>query len=735
MFGPRFPIYHQLDSRDCGPACLRMVAAYHGRHVSLEYLREQLGLARQGVTLYDLSQVAEQLGFRTLPAEVALDTLQHRVPLPCIAYLDQEHFVVVYAARRGYLHVADPHRGRVRYAAAEFEAKWQLPGQPGQGIVLLLEPTPQLTANPDEAPGAVPSATLNVGYLLSYVRPYRRLVGQLLLGLVVGSLLALAFPFLTQSIIDIGISTRSLRFLYAVCGAQLMLFAGRTVIELLRGRILLLLGSRVSIALLSDYLARLMRLPMSFFEAKNVGDNVQRIVDHHRIELFLTTTLVDAGFAVLNLLVFGGVLLLYSGSIFGVFAACTGLGAGWALLWLGRRQRLDHRRFQQQATNQNVLLELIGSMPEIKLTGSEHEKRWRWEEMQAKTYRLGLQSLQLDQTIQSGILFFNELKNILITLLAGYQVIEGRLTLGMMLSVTYLAGQLNNPVLQLLQFLKTWQDARLSLARFDEVYQKPPEDAGATLLAPATGAGPAAIELRDVHFHYGGPAAPPVLRGLDLTIAPGQVTAIVGLSGSGKTTLLKLLLKFYEPTAGSIVVGGTPLGQLDARAWRQRCGVVMQEGHIFADTLGRNVAVGQGPPDPERLRQACRVANLAEFINELPLGFDTPVGGTGAGLSQGQKQRLLIARAAYRDPELLLFDEATNALDATNERAILDNLQAFFAGRTVVVVAHRLSTVQHADQIVVLEQGRVRERGTHTELLALRGAYFNLVRNQLALSA
>ncbi len=755
MFGPRFPVYHQLDSRDCGPACLRMVAAHYGRPVALEYLREQLGLARQGVTLHALGEVAGQLGFDTLPAEVSLETLQRQVPLPCIAFLDQEHFVVVYGARRGHLLVADPHQGRVRYPAAEFAARWLPPGGlAGQGVVLLLEPTPQLTAAPPAGaalPGAEIPATVNLRYLLGYVRPYRRQLALVLLGMVLSSALGLALPFLTQSIIDVGIRTRSLRFLVAVGGAQLMLFAGRTVLELLRARALLLLGSRVSLGLLGSYLARLMRLPMPFFEAKNVGDNVQRIVDHHRIELFLTTALVDAGLAVLNLLVFGGALLVYSWSVFGVFALCTALGAGWAALWLGRRQRLDHQRFQQQAANQNVLLELIGSMPEIKLTGSEHAKRQHWESLQTQTYALSLRSLRLDQTIQSGLLFFNELKNILITLLAGYQVLEGQLTLGMMLSVTYLAGQLNNPVVQLLQFGKAWQDARLSLARFDEVYQKPPEDATPdpaddpeaaadsaaappTLLSPASS--PALdIELRDVHFHYGGPAAPPVLRGLSLRIPAGKVTAIVGLSGSGKTTLLKLLLKFYAPTAGTIAVGGTPLGQLGARAWRRRCGVVMQEGHVFADTLGGNIAVGQGPPEAARLRQACYVANLTEFVNELPLGFDTPLGGTGAGLSQGQKQRLLIARAAYRQPELLLFDEATNALDATNERAILDNLQAFFAGRTVVVVAHRLSTVQHADQIVVLEQGRVRECGTHAALLAQRGAYFNLVRNQLALAA
>ena len=732
MFGFSFPLYYQLDSRDCGPACLRMVAAHYGRRVSLEYLRELLALSRQGVTLNDLGRGAEQLGFQTLPAEVTLATLQQRVPLPCIAYLDQAHFVVVYAARHGRLYVADPQRGRLRYSATAFQERWQLPGPAGQGIVLLLEPTPQLTEARQEA-----SADPEIGfsYLLGYVRPYRRLVAQLLLGLVVGSLLALVFPFLTQSIIDVGIRTRSVQFIYLVCLAQLLLFLGRTAIELLRARILLLIGSRVSITLLSDYLVKLMKLPMAFFEARNVGDNMQRIVDHHRIELFLTTTLVDTAFSVFSLVVFGAVLLLYSGPIFGVFLVCTTLGVGWALLFLGRRQRLDHRRFAQHGQNQQTLVELIESMPEIKLTGSEQEKRWQWEELQANTYRLNLQTLALDQIIQGGILFFNELKNILITLLAGLQVLDGRLTLGMMLAISFITGQLNNPVVQLLQFLKTAQDARLSLARFEEVYRKPNEDRDDTGQLPLVLPAGQAIRLQNVSFRYGGPDAPLVLQDVSLTIPAGKVTAIVGLSGSGKTTLLKLLLKFYAPSAGAIRVGDTPLAGIGAQQWRQHFGVVMQEGHIFADTIARNIAVGQGPVDEERLRQAGRIANIEEFVAELPLGYHTPVGGTGAGLSQGQKQRLLIARAAYRNPDFIIFDEATNALDATNERTIMDNLTAFFAGKTVVIVAHRLSTVQHADQIVLLEQSRIREIGTHAELLANRGAYYNLVRNQLALGA
>lgn len=707
-----------------------MVAAHYGRRVSLDYLRELLALSRQGVTLSDLNRGAEQLGFQTLPAEITLATLQQRVPLPCIAYLDQAHFVVVYAARRGRLYVADPQRGRLRYSATAFQERWQLPGPAGQGIVLLLEPTPQLTEAQQEAST---DPEIGFSYLLHYVRPYRRLVAQLLLGLVVASLLALVFPFLTQSIIDVGIRTRNVQFIYLVCLAQLLLFLGRTAIELLRARILLLIGSRVSITLLSDYLVKLMKLPMAFFEAKNVGDNMQRIVDHHRIELFLTTTFVDTAFSVFSLVVFGAVLLLYSGPIFGVFLVCTALGVGWALLFLGRRQWLDHRRFAQHGQNQQTLVELIESMPEIKLTGSQQEKRWQWEELQAQTYRLNLQTLALDQTIQGGILFFNELKNILITLLAGLQVLDGRLTLGMMLAISFITGQLNNPVVQLLQFLKTAQDARLSLARFDEVYRKPNEDPDEPDQPPLVLMAGQSVHLQNVSFRYGGADAPLVLQDISLTIPAGRVTAIVGLSGSGKTTLLKLLLKFYAPSAGAIRVGDMPLASIGAQQWRQHFGVVMQEGHIFADTIARNIAVGQGPVDEERLRHASRIANIEEFVAELPLGYHTPVGGTGAGLSQGQKQRLLIARAAYRRPDFLIFDEATNALDASNERTIMDNLTAFFAGKTVVIVAHRLSTVQHADQIVLLEKSRIREIGTHQELLARRGAYYELVRSQLAL--
>jgi ATP-binding cassette subfamily B protein len=704
-----------------------MIAAYYGQHFSLEYLRELTAISKQGVTLSAITEAAETIGFRTLPAELPLEALQKKVPLPCIVHWDHGHFVVLYETKKEKLYVADPDLGRVIYTPTEFLAKWQLPQAVGSGVVLLLEPTPKLFETAAQAEDEV-----GFSYLLAYARPYKKLIFQLFLGLGVGSLLSLIFPFLTQSIVDVGIHTQNIHFVYLICLAQLMLFLGRTAIELIRARILLLIGSRVSISLLSDYLIKMMKLPMLFFESKNVGDNMQRIVDHQRIETFLTSSLINTIFSLFNLVIFGLVLLLYSGSIFLVFLVSTCLGVVWTKLFLDQRQRMDHQRFQQYAQNQSTLVEIINSMPEIKLTGSEKEKRWKWEELQAKTYHVNIKTLYLDQYIQGGILFFNELKNIIITIMAGMQVINGQLTLGMMLSITYITGQLSNPVLQLLEFLKNAQDAKLSLARFNEVHQKPNEDSEEVIkrkLLPST----RDLQLDTISFRYGGTDAPFVLQNLSLTIPEGKVTAIVGTSGSGKTTLLKLLLKFYKPASGEIKVGHTNLEQISASQWRKRFGVVMQEGYIFSDTIAQNIAVGTGPIDFEKLRYASRIANIEPFIDELPLGYHTPIGGEGAGLSQGQKQRILIARAAYRNPEYILFDEATNALDASNERIIMENLNTFFKGKTVIVVAHRLSTVQHADQIVVIEKGQIKEIGTHQELIARQGSYYELIRNQLAL--
>jgi ATP-binding cassette subfamily B protein len=568
--------------------------------------------------------------------------------------------------------------------------------------------------------------------LFSYIRPYRRFIVQLFVGLLVGSILQLIFPFLTQSIVDKGINARNLDFVYLVLIAQLMLFVSQTSVEFIRSWIFLHISTRVNISLISDFLIKLLKLPIGFFDSKMIGDIMQRIGDHGRIENFLTSASLNILFSMINLVIFGVVLAIYDMTIFLVFFLASLFYVAWVVVFMKKRRELDFKRFAQLSDNQSNLIQLITGIQEIKLNNCEKQKRWGWERIQAKLFRVNVKSLSLGQYQQSGALFINQLKNIFISFYAAKGVIDGDMTLGMMMAVQYIIGQLNSPIEQLIGFMHALQDAKISLERLSEIHQKDDEErpSGEQISDLPVGL---PLVVRDLSFHYEGPHSERVLHEINLTIPAHKVTAIVGMSGSGKTTLIKLFLGFYPPTKGEIRVGDYPLGSISQRAWRQRCGVVMQDGFIFSDTISRNIAVSDESIDRERLQKAVQVANIGDLIESLPLGYNTKIGMEGHGLSQGQKQRILIARAVYKNPDYLFFDEATNALDANNERVIMENLGQFFAGRTVVVVAHRLSTVRDADQIVVLEKGQVVELGTHTELTAKRGAYYQLVKNQLEL--
>ena len=725
----RFPEYRQLDAMDCGPTCLRMVAKYWGRAVPLAELRERSHIGKQGVSLLGIAYAAESIGFRTLSAKTTEEGLRE-APLPLVAHWRQNHFVVVHGIRGDRVRVADPAEGPVTLSMKDFLAGWASGADPDtgrpSGIVLLLEPTPTFFREDAEGPRRV-----GLPFLWQYVRGYARYLGQVWLGVLAASVLQLVFPFLTQAIVDHGITNQDLGFVYVVLIAQLALFFSRTAVEFIRNRILFHVGTRVYVSMISDFLQKLMKLPVPFFDTRQVGDILQRVQDHARVQQFLTAATLNVVFSSLTLVAFGAVLALYSPLIFGVFAAGSAAYAGYVLLFLKRRRELDYLRFGEMSRSQNAIVELVMAMPEIKLANAEQQKRWGWERIQARLFRVSQSGLSLDQWQEGGAAFINELKNIATTFLAAKLVIDGEMTLGMLLAVQYILGQLNAPLAQLVGLVHGAQDARTSLERLGEIHGNPDEESVADRITTLPSEG--TITLRGVGFDYGGPLPAPVLQDLDLVIPQGKVTAIVGASGSGKTTLLKLLLKFYEPTRGEITVGHAALRNLSNRAWRQGCGVVMQDGHLFADSIARNVAVGGEAVDPRRLAEAVRTANVHEFVESLPIGYNTRVGRDGVGISQGQKQRLLIARAVYKDPAYLFFDEATSALDANNERAIMENLHAFFRGRTVVVIAHRLSTVRHADQIVVLDKGRIVERGTHDELAARRGAYYELVRNQLEL--
>lgn len=723
-----FPIYRQSDAMDCGPACLQMIAKFYGRYYNLPTLRERCFLTREGVSLLGITHAAESIGFRTTGVRCSLDRLGKESGLPLIAHWNQQHFVVLYKIEHEKYYIADPAHGAVVYNKKEFSKCWcaSVQERDDLGIVLLLEPAPDFYHSFGEKPDK--SELL---YLFRYLKPYKKFLVQLSLSLLLGSLLQLIAPFLTQSIVDIGINTRNLSFIHLILLAQLMLMLGRVGVEFIRSWILLHISTRVNISLISDFLIKLMRLPVRFFDSKMTGDIIQRIEDHNRIENFLTSQSLSILFSAFNFVIFGIVLFVYHIPIFLVFLAGSALYFIWVYLFMKKRRDVDYKRFSQMASEQSNLIQLIAGMQEIKLNNCEVQKRWEWERIQAALFKVNVQSLSLSQYQQLGAILFNESKNILITVMAATAVIHGSITLGMMLAIQYIVGQLNAPVEQMLTFIHNAQDAKISLERLNEIHkledEEPVEIRNCELPVRHD------IELKGVTFQYEGPGSPEVLREVSVKFCQNKVTAIVGASGSGKTTLLKLILGFYPLGRGQIIIGDDSLENFNQSWWRSRCGVVMQDGFIFSDTIARNIAVGDEIIDREKLLYAVKVANIQEYIERLPLKFNTRIGQEGIGLSQGQKQRILIARAVYKNPDFIFLDEATNALDAGNERIIMENLNRFFQGRTVIVVAHRLSTVKDADQIVVLDKGVVAEQGSHQELTRLHGVYYNLVKNQLEL--
>ncbi len=781
-----FPFFHQPDSMDCGPTCLRMITKHYGKNFSLQSLREKTQIGKEGVNMLGISEAAEIIGFRTAAVKVSLQQLTKEATLPAIIHWNQDHFVVLYKVRNNKLYIADPGQGLLQYNLTEFKERWisDKKDGTGEGIALLLEPSPSFYAQDsitDEDNQSAPSG-LAFKNIYRYVLPHKKLLFQLLLGLSIASLLQLFLPFLTQSVVDTGISTHNIHFVYIVLLAQLALFAGRLAVEFVRSWILLHISTRINLSILTDFLIKLMKLPVSFFDSKKTGDIMQRMNDHSRIESFLTGSSLNVLFSLLNLLIFSFVLATFNVAIFTVFITAAILYSVWVILFLKKRKQLDYKRFDIAAKEQSNMIQLVQGMQEIKLNGVEKPMRWNWERLQAKLFKLSMKGLSLNQWQQAGAFFINEGKNILITFLSASAVIDGQMTLGTMLAVQYIIGQLNSPIEQMIGFAQSWQNAKISMDRLNEIHHiEDEEPAHKTLLTelppafmrqivggkriPLPAADPynginnqleselalkgnfseriystaenrselAAIKFNNVSFTYAGAGNEPVLNDINLGIPKGKTTAIVGVSGSGKTTLLKLLLKFYEPQKGEIRLGNTSLSNLSHKAWRSHCGVVMQESFIFSDTIAKNIAVGQEKIDMEKLQQAVNVANIRDFVESLPLGYNTKIGAEGNGISMGQKQRLLIARAVYRDPDFIFFDEATNSLDANNESVILNNLEMFFKGRTVIVVAHRLSTVKNADQIVVLNKGIISERGTHLELINLRGEYFQLVKNQLEL--
>ena len=724
----KFFFYRQHDMADCGPACLKMICRHYGKQIPLEYLREKCHIGKDGVSLLNISKAAEHLGFRTFMAYLDMDSLINDCPLPAILHWNQEHFVVLYELRgKKHFKIADPAHGIVKIDSDTFKKSW-ISTADLKGTALLLEPTLAFNDLNKKTEGFNGRK-----FLLKYIKPYKRNLIQLVFGMMISSLISLILPFATKILIDEGLNKNSASVIYLILLSQFALFIGSTLIELIRGWLLLHVNTRVSLNIISDFLIQLLKLPIRFFDTKAVGDLSQRIGDHHRIDSFLTGTAISTIFSLVNIIIFSAILLFFNKTIFATFFVLSLLGVLWVFLFQKRRKHLDYKRFARNRDNQDKLYEMIVGMQEVKLYGSEISKRWEWERLQIKFFKLNISTLVLEQWQSTGFNFLTSLKNIIISFLAAMQVLDGNISLGTLLSISYIIGQTNGPISQLISFIQGFQDAKLSMDRLLEVHQKKGEEDNDEIDQRIDLVAHQDLNLENVSFQYSGPHSPTVLNNITLRIPKGKVTAIVGTSGSGKTTLLKLLLGFYEPIQGNILLGKTNLKTISPRLWRSNCGTVMQDGFIFFDTITRNIAVDGMPIDEERMKNAIEIANLSEFIDRLPLGYTTKIGSSGVGLSGGQKQRILIARSVYKDPEYLFFDEATSSLDANNERQIIDHLDTFFKRKTVVIIAHRLSTVKNADQIIVLKEGKIVETGNHATLSRSKGSYYELVKNQLEL--
>lgn len=723
-------IVKQQDITQCGVACLTMLCHYYGLKLSLSEVSQYCYATTEGVSLLSLIASANKIGFTTSAYRLTLESLKS-IKTPCILHWSQNHFVVLYKVNKSgsLFYIADPAKGKIKYNVEDFKQHWisSISGNDDLGIALMIEPSPNIILLPSTSK----SEDHSFRFLFQYLHKYKKYLIQITIGLVLGCILQLLLPFLTQSIVDIGIKNKSIGFIWLILLGELMIVVGRTATDFIRRWLLLHISMRINISLVSDFFIKLLKLPMSFFDTKLMGDLLQRISDHTRVQNFLTTHVLGVIFTFFSFIIFGIVLFIYNKIIFGVFLIGSIVYGLWIATFLKKRKVLDYELFEQQAINQNKTYQLITSIQEIKLQDCECRRRWEWEDTQADLFNIQMRVLKLQQTQEAGSIFINEVKNIIITVLAATAVINGHMSLGAMLAVQYIIGQLNSPVEQLMSFIYSLQDVKISLERINEIHESKNEETKENQIINFESN--KSIHIDNIDFKYDPHSLKKTLDSVSLDIPEGKVTAIVGASGSGKTTLIKLMLGYYKVLSGRISIAGRDINEYNLKWWRRHCGVVMQDGVIFSESIARNIAVDDGDIDVERLEQAARIANIHDYVMGLPLNYNTIIGRDGVGLSQGQKQRILIARAVYKNPDFIFLDEATNALDAKNERAIVENLDEFYKGRTVVVVAHRLSTVKNADQIIVLDGGKVVETGNHTSLIEKKGAYYNLVKNQLEL--
>lgn len=728
-----FKFIRQYDSMDCGPTCLKMICHHYGKDISLEYLREICYINKQGVSLMNLYEAGRVLGFETEAYNLATTELEKNCPLPCIVHWNQEHFVVLYDIKvqpsligndRVRFYVANPAYGKITLNKENF-SKYCV-SHDDKVTVLLFNSTEKFHSIQEQKN----KSNLN-RYLFNLLMTQKRYLLQIAIGMLGASILTLCFPFLTQFLVDQGVQAKNLSLIYMILLMYIFLFLGSVAIDITQNWLMLHVNARISLSILSQFLSKLLKLPIKFFDSKDVGDITQRVNDHGKIETFLTGTLLNSVFSLLNIVVFTVVLGFYSINILLIFILLSTVAVLWVFLFQKKRADVDHERFSANKVSYDRLIEIIFGMQEVKLNGCETKKRLAWEDAQLNVFKINIKGLRLEQFQTGGFSFLSQLKNILLLFLAGFYVTIDKLSLGQMLAISYIIGQTNGPLQQLVNLIKASQDAKLSLNRMNEVFEKRDEDdlSENNKITKYNGD----IVIDEISYQYQGPSSAYVLKDFSLVIPKNKVTAIVGESGSGKTTLMKILLKFYTPQWGKILIDGSDLSLIPATKWRENCGVVMQNGYIFSDSVENNIALATDAVDQIKLTKSLQISMSTEFVNALPRKSKTKIGSTGMGLSGGQKQRLFIARAIYKDADYLFLDEATSSLDSNNEKAITSNLKDFYQKKTVLIIAHRLSTVKEADKIVVLNKGKIVETGTHVDLVKRKGYYYNLIKNQLEL--
>lgn len=727
----RLRFYPQRDMMDCGAACLQSICNYYNKDVDLQVIRELCHITRNGVSMLGIADAAEALGFKTIGVKLNLEQLTNDVHLPCIIHWSQQHFVVVISVTRHRVTIMDPAAGILKYNITDFINSWLHLKEKGSndnlGAALLLTPSPAFYNKNFKK-----TASLNFSNFIKLLSPFKSKTWKIILCMLLGCIFSLIFPFLTQQIVDVGISNSDLSFIFLILLAELALLIGQIINNIIRSRLMLTITSGVSVGLISNFLGKLMKLPINFFDTKHIGDILQRIKDFNRIESFLTSTLLSLLLATIVFFVYGVMILSYSMKILFIFIIGSILYVTWMSIFLKKRRKLDYMQFQYLSSNQSTMIQLVNGMQDIKLNSCERSKRWEWERLQNQIIKIKRYGLNLTNIQTAGSSMIDQAKNLIIVFFAAEGVISGYLSIGELVAIQYIIGQLNAPLHQFVSSMQEFQNAKISMERMQEI-ETITEEEKLFNHVDNPKLDDCDIYFKNVTFHYDGPRSPKVLDNICFKIENKKVTAIVGMSGCGKTTILKILLSFFSPTNGHILLGDIPLNNISPKEWRSKCGVVMQDGFIFSDTIERNIALSDGDINYDRIISAAKTANIHDYIMSLPMKYNTRIGSEGQGLSSGQKQRLLIARAIYKNPAYIVFDEATNALDAKNERAIVENLNEFYKGRTVIVVAHRLSTVKNADQIIVIDGGKVVEIGNHTSLIERKGAYYNLVRNQLEL--